>query len=519
MPQKTSKRKAQGGRGKATRKDSKKKAGGRTPRKNRARVTVEQATYASKRGTSISRFAQRLVGKSDISNVSREASRVLYDLLAPVSVPNFRWPRSGDAGVQAAPTGTVQLPYVTQINASSGYVGTYAQDASTFLIYTFRQLLRAAVILRRTTASFDYNAVWSTGSTTTYTGPTNIAMHPLPIAYLACSSTGAPHGPELFTGSIRNYSEQAFIWVGVGDTITITPSASATFVIDIDRVPNPDSKAAMTEKVTQLAWSSESAAKTYTATTSTFGYMTLLYSSTPGATLSVKLTVAAGDVLCHIPVPNALSHTLWLNDVRMLGASLLMSNTSEKLVKNGTSHAITVQDARPFYTLKGPNTISTEYGNWQYPAEDGIYSWLKPSAGAFDFNCVVETNSTGVVTDTNFALDSGCYYNAHSITVTNTGGLNFMTALHWNLEFNTNDPWAQLDYCDISVETVDKVLQLASRHPSFTHNPIHVKDIVKFVGNTVRALRTHSGLIGKVLRTAFPQYSTLIDGVANLAAI
>jgi len=451
------------------------------------------------------------------------AQQVLYNFLAPVAAHEFRWPYDGAGEVETKRTACATLPIVDTVTQLNGYVGTYA-STSTMLLYQFRQPLRAAVILKRITSSAAYTAYFTTGTTTSpaMVATTNLANTPVPFSYFTANSlTNAPHTQYLYTGSVGQ-NDDSFVWLGVGDAIAFTPSVSMTGGIIVSLCTNPGCEQPTVVGVPSLnaTWTASAAAQTVTATSTYFGYFRFNYfATTASVTLTAVLTVAAGDVMCHIPAPNAALHASWMQNVRMLGSSLLLSNEADQIAKNGSITAAEVNDNNPFYSYNSFPQISALADSYHDVASKGCYGWLKPGGkNVFAFRQCMETTGALIV-DTNFRLDDASTFNVYAVSVTNLTGLNFLVALHINLEYFTSDVWAGLDYSPFSTSACTEVLQLAIRHPTFVHNPVHADDIRRFIAGTVRFLRTHSVSMGNLISAAFPGLSSVIKPLAQFAQI
>jgi hypothetical protein len=441
--------------------------------------------------------------------------------MAPVAAHQFRWPFDGAGEVESRKTACASLPYIDTINQASGFVGTYASP-STMLVYQFRQPLRAAIYLKRTTANAVYNAYFNTGTTSAPFTTSNITgAVPVAFSYFqAASLSNAPHTQYLYTGSVGQNAD-SFVWMGVGDILTVTPSTSITATLMVYKCVNPgcDQPEVVPVQSLAYAWSGSSSAGTVTATANDFGYFCFRFYVSGPVTLSATLTVVAGDVLCHVPAPNAMAHPSWLNNVRLLGSSILLANEADEIAKNGNVVAAEVNDTNYFLNYNSQQTISALAGSFSGPAAKGCYGWLKPGGrNVFAFRQCMET-AGATVTDTNFRLDDASTYNAYAVSVTNLAGLNFLVALHINLEFFTSDVWAGSDYSNLSTTACTEVLQLVVHHNTFVHNPVHAADIRRFVSGTIKFLRQHSLLVGKLITTAFPGTAPIVRPLAELAQI
>jgi len=450
------------------------------------------------------------------------AKSIIANFLSPMSAHGFRWPRdSTGSNLNASRTGTACLQHITSINQSSGYVGTYADgNEGSCLVYQFRNVLRAAVMLTRHSTTSMYRAIFDDATETFHAIPGGEGLN---IAYLVADDAAkAPHGPQLFGGSLSNASHLQFIWCGVGDTLSVIPSATAIDTFSVFVATRPGSAEC---KALKLAEHTFTDGNPYVYTAPNPGYYALSYvrsaATTSAYTYAVHLTVAAGDCLSHIALPNALEHATWLGNIRLLGSSLLLANEAAKITADGNIAACMVVDDTPFYEVNTVAKLARRSGSQNFKASNGLYAWLKPSgAKVFDFReALTVAPTTGVVTDSGFALDDACAYNVVVINCNANGstysGLNFLAAFHWNVEYKTNDIWAGLEYSTISPAQADEVESLVVRHDCFTHNPVHLEDIRRFMGASLNYLRRHGQIVGRALSAAFPAYGPLIRAGAD----
>jgi len=162
----------------------------------------------------------RAAGGADTA-ISAEIKKLMLGQLMPASVQSYRLctPDSSCA------TTTCNPHLLASCINSSGFVGTYAA-AGQQLYYLFRQPLRSAVVLTRTSADFTYTGYFS-GGTTGYTLPAGAQESPLPVAYFDCTAANAPHGPSrnghsyLYLGATQQEADN-FVWMATNDVLTLT---------------------------------------------------------------------------------------------------------------------------------------------------------------------------------------------------------------------------------------------------------------------------------------------------------
>lgn len=454
---------------------------------------------------------------------SNTMKQLMYNFLAPCDGHGFRWPAEGNEGVPSGTqTGTVHLKSINQVNTANGFIGTYSDnDTGIQLAYLFRQPLRSAVVLKVNSAPVDYTAYFK-NATTTHTPVSGQTFHVLPIAYLKAPDSTAPHGEFLYTGTLKSLDEASFIWMAPTDTLTITYTGTGTPAdfYTIFRADEPGTLGCTTSRVDTISFTSITS-ETFSPTTSGYYAITAANgTATVTWTVGVKLTVGAGDVMSHVPIPGAHTHPEYLGSCRILSASILCSNVAAPLVQEGMVHGASITDGSPFYKYTITNDISGKTDYFADKAATGIYSWLRPGPNAFVYRQCLEVDTAGSITDSNFQLDDGTEYQVIMIRSTATSGtthagLDFMMALHWNLEFKTDDQWRDLAYSPYRLADANDALQRAVRCQTFCENPLHLKQIRDFVVKSGKLLRAHSKSIGGVLSAMFPQYSNMIGPAAR----
>lgn len=446
--------------------------------------------------------------------------QIMSQLLMPVTASGLRLSPFSDQ----ARTGTATVHHDFTVTQGSGYVGTYG-DAGEQLFYLFRQPLRQAVVLVNTgSATFDYEAVFSNAATTLYIAANETA--PLPIAYLSCSTTGAPHGPyaagtsNLYTGSVRSAPEYSWIWMDKSDTLTLTTSAGAPSLVAYQLLDFPSTDPSIDQYSTTVV----------TGTTAVFtapiaGYYAFAsVCDGTSRTISIKLHMLAGDKMAHYSVPQPLTHSSWFTNIRANAVSLLISNRTAKQWVNGTALGAHITDPIPFYKV-AKATIGARSRYYEGLAEKGMYAYL-PVWGqrALEFENAVKLSSgansiaVGTVIDTQFPLDDDTGYCAFSLTsVLNNSAyaLDFHCVLTTALEYKTDDQYTELEFPSISTTATLDILNLMARDFPITENPMHWSDVASFIGRIGRFAASHATKIGGALSTLFPGYAMPINFVAN----
>jgi len=249
--------------------------------------------------------------------------------------------------------------------------------------------------------------------------------------------------------------------MGLNDTLAIALTGSGTFstTFGIFKASYVGSSDAAVES-TVSGSHTFTASGTYTFTAPSCGYYAVDYTSTgTTSTVTVALTVKAGDCFSHLSLPKAIEHASWLGKARLLASSMLVSNVSSVMNKEGATIGASITDASTWYKVGtgtgGIRALGELNGSFRGALEKGVYTWLRPGGNScFDWRECISLDS-GVVVDTTFSLDDGSAYQVFGTETTGLGGgaypgLDFLVTLNYALEYQSNDPWAELEYasCD-----------------------------------------------------------------------
>lgn len=490
---------------------------------SRAGVTKEEHALAVSKGLT------KYKGTSD------PIRNVLMSFLAPCAQQEFRWPLNGSTP-ESVMTGTAQLHTVFPVNPGAPFEGTYSTPNS-WVAFLFRNPLRNFIYLTNTASPFTYNGQYRGGGTT-YATEANISGQWLDFAYFNCTSNGAPHGPSiatslgpqstLFCGAISSNDSASFVWVGVGDTLSVTASASGDNY-NLVYYQNPGAQQPNLQYGPTTAFSSGAnvlvtGVKTGNFPTATpYGYYGIVIDS-GGASKSYTaptLVVAAGDVLAHQSVPGAMTHANWMQSVRMNATSLLVSNVAAEFYKEGSAYAALVTDETDFRGFISPSSVTTRTPFYDGKAAKGLYSWLPPTGPtAMIRTDAMSVTNIGTVNYGCFYLDDGNAFSAIRLDCSPTNtfpSVDLKLTVHSQLEYATNDMWAELEFSPIQATLAMDVEQVAMHALPFCENPFHLSMIAGFVSAAASALASHAGVIGKHLGKRFPSVRSIISPFADFA--
>ena len=359
-------------------------------------------------------------------------------------------------------------------SAQTAFTGTYTAGSSTaFLAYLFRFPLRNLFYLIHTTATYNYTATFYVDGPTpvnavTWKNPLKSDAEWFPVAYLSSATAGAPHGHAntgnqgnglsyLYCGTVEDQPEARYVWMGLNDYVTFTSTGG-------------------------------SGSETLTAN--------LL--DTPGARRTES-------------IPFAASHAGWLANVRVNATSLLLSSVATAFYKEGPVYAALITDESDFRAYSTAVSITTRARYHSGKNSLGVYGWLPPiGPRALERRPAITSAGTVVMSGT-FPLDDGSGYEVFRIDTTTVSvgaepALDFVMTLQTALEYATTDQWAELEYSVIDSVTALRCLQTAARCEVFADNPVHLRDIVSFVGKAASRVRRNSTVFGRALSAAFPAF-------------
>lgn len=454
---------------------------------------------------------------------------VMMNFLAPCNAKSFRWPFNG-ATPETEMTACSCLHEVLTVNTGAGlFSGTYLDSTTSWVGFLFRQPLRNLVYLVKTATGFDYTASFNNGGTAATTWiPAASQTTPFPTSYLSCvpSSGTPPHGPSdqgtyyLYCGSLSDTPDLNFIWLGVGDVLTFTTVGTAADVLSFVRLINPGSRDPILSKTVQTTVTTTSTTFTATASgTNMFGYwaVSVTASATPN-TYSQKLTVSPGDVLAHHSASNAATKSAWFRSIRVNSTALLVSNIASEYYKEGSMYAALISDETPFTSMRTTDSITTRARYYDGKAANGCYGWLPPIGdGSMVRRCALQ--STGnIITASNFYLDDGVGYEVFRVDTAAASSsadpaLDFKLTLNTAVEYSSTDQWSELEFSTVDCVTALNCLQISARADVFAENPLHMRDLVSFVGRAATFVRKHSGYLAGILSAAFPAFSSPITAI------
>lgn len=310
-----------------------------------------------------------------------------------------------------------------------------------------------------------------------------------------------PHGPNLPVGVSRGVN---YVWLNSSDSITlIGAGTAASFPTGI-------------LECQVFQWESADTAPTvafegYLATTSgvLFGSITVgpfgagYYAFRFGTyTISAgTVTNSAGFTMrvnCNSPIGwrmTAMSAIDPANSgdsaigvsARVVGTSLLLTNTTSILNRQGTVLAARVREAEPMNMT--PAILQRAAEKYTGQAAEGVYTFKEFTNYSEQFRRSVATAIGGIGT-LQFDLDFNDYYHFIQITcpAASTSANTYTVSTDFALEFQTEVERYSRDVSPYDYSALIEARRLINSRPVwFYENPLHMSDIYGFIKRGVRA--------------------------------
>lgn len=202
-------------------------------------------------------------------------------------------------------------------------------------------------------------------------------------------------------------------------------------------------------------------------------------------------------------------------DIRVLGASILVQNKAGPLTRQGKSvicQALKSEDWYSFYGGPGQtmyNRISSNPSARSFNWEDGIYGFLKPT-GETDLDWIqpyITVGTAGQIEDTTYPLIQSDYL-AFCVSATVAGAGDAQYTIHHALEYRTRNQWIEIMPPIISSEEWEAGVQAVISMEQFYHNPIHWAKIFATIGKLAR--------VGAPILAKFGPYGAMASSVMGV---
>lgn len=357
--------------------------------------------------------------------------------------------------------------------------------------------------------------------------PTDV---PIPIWVPGAEGTYPfrPHGAILYTGKAPN-ADQDFIWLDTGAKVNFFGSCSAGDVT-----------------LTLNYWDGDKISKNFASVTATVaagvfnaggfvgidlgsaewaavpaGYYSFGVSTSANPLLNCGLTVMYGDVvtepttenmlvMAHRALPHYENEFPSIEGIRILGGSLMYSNTEAPLERQGKIRAKQLPEGTDWQDyVTSADTIGKLPQSYVTEAKNGAYGWIKP-AKELDFTKlhVISKNVDLNIVSSGYPLKPEHSFLVMRVTITNVDGRDGFWTTCTPVEYTSLSSWRVLAPPRTPHSTYINAMEKLKDVVQFHDNPIHFREIIsnigQLVGRGVNWIANHGGDLGRVAATIAP---------------
>jgi len=452
------------------------------------------------------------------------AERVALSIALPGDVSPLRY----NTEYSVMPTMVCKPRRVVSPEWTSGATAAIL-PADTLILFAFRDVERANILsFKKVSCIYDFMINGWDGNTPTLlanipsTFVTSLASGPKDLGYAKIAygqySEGSGtlvHDNIWFAGTCLEAQDGRFFWLDAGTVIqtrvkctgaTVT-SGSYAFSVDFRKWSLggiiKQSLGANTHVITASGTSSIN----YTVSES--GYYAFFISAANNTVVGGSLTnfqfgagyiVTDQDVMGHLPPASYVQNFGAVGATRVLGASMLYTNTASPLNRQGKIGGVQVPENgthwSEIYSAVNPfNTLMLIPEAEKFEAANGCYGFLKPTQpGDFDFRSHVEVQA-GLIVDSHYPIDDmSSAYIAMAVVIETTDGRDGEITFCHSQEYQTTDQYREPKTPNGSITMYKEGVSFIRHVPQWHENPLHLGDI----WNTVKGgLRKVGGAIVK----------------------
>jgi hypothetical protein len=422
-----------------------------------------------------------LVAKAAGENTSvKQMERVMKSIMAPGLASDVRYNGAGVGG----PTSLAQLtnPVDLEIDSAGDLLPAYESSA-----FVFRDPVRNLVFYDpnpgTTHAKYDlmFNRVSGDSDVVSQSWAGNPG--PVSIAYAlindSASSTGfLPHGEVQGTGLANGnktyiWSQENYVWAatyvsGPTDVLIRVYRWTPRGEIYVGQYTD-------TTSFTSIAGNGYVRFETFNKSS---GEPSM--NEVSGLQMSFTIPDGAG-VFCQRPLVQYENKASFVEKVRILSQSILVTNLTPEISKGGKIASKQLPGDEPWYeyAFAGYNGIARLVHADIRAADEGMYGFLKPTA-VEDYSMLdyVDSNPAGELIRFAFPLDSVRAYLGTYLVLPSTDGQNFQVVSATNIEFESDDQWFEQAEAVIPNHIFDMAVKAVSHEMQFDENPLHLQDIL-----------------------------------------
>jgi len=451
-------------------------------------------------------------GNPEMAQLSRR--KHLLAIIDPEATGGFRLPDE----MQRQTTSIASVP----MRITPGFGGAASQVGRAL------PLTQIAAVVRKTPQAcaivYDHNAggVASTytvsfvstvlgtravGTTCLYVNPNYALGEWVNVHWIYARTTGAyqPHGGTLFAASATGTraTDKRYLWLDYSDTLNIQlKNSTGSSAIIVYRYwalsESGEEEELYTNQTASIptgtAASGNLVMSTYLTDGSYVGkYVRLEISSSIAGNAGLigvdsATITSSGAHFCHRSLPSLDSKSPALLSCRIIGASAMYSNKANVQDRNG--------DIVGYQFSKGSGKPFTEYminadAVSAYPcaetkdAKNGMYAWLMPSGKDEFILKNYFTSINDVLVDSYWPIMTQDSDSLILIPrVAQTAGQVGLWTFNFAFEFQSNDPWFSRDHADLDYQQWSDSLQDLILAPQFFENPLHLRDVTRFIVDT-----------------------------------
>lgn len=212
--------------------------------------------------------------------------------------------------------------------------------------------------------------------------------------------------------------------------------------------------------------------------------------------------------------------------VRRTACSLLLSNTTAAMDRGGTLTAQRV-DSRPINlnSTTVQNLVKNRMSPYQGDSGKGLYTYLAfeeadeafVTASMQQGSDVPNTLTTMSGDQPSFNLDKPGYVHAVNIVGDSTHVNSFSITVDTVIEFQCDSQLFSRDTPRHSLSELYAARVITNSTPFFFENPLHLRDIGRFLLNSWRVIQRNSGRIADVASAAYPPGRPAFEALSELA--
>jgi len=357
---------------------------------------------------------------------------------------------------------------------------------------------------------------------------------PLTLAYLNSTTAYKPHGQIFWCAQ---HAGMSYFWIdasgGATSTVSVTVATSGlnaadwgageVFSVTLEVYKLTGAKEAPTlinSRTVQGAPGGELNPTAITTLVETRGYYAFKLSYvenfflTPGtrsATITVSafaLTLGNGDQCCHLPAEGVLNNLANMSTLRTTGLSILTSNISAELYKNGDCSVTQQGSGTLWHSLitntgdyqsklsTSTNTSRYKFFNW----EKGSYAYLKPeSVDDLGSDVVkVELAANSVPSSTSFCpYTNGSYLISYvkTLNVAATPSTIARVQIGTMVQWTSANAMFQGVGAQLSPNTISELVFHLARQAQFFENPFHLMALIPIVKAVLGGIGLISGAV------------------------